>query len=106
MKCGRFGSPRTAGPWSSLPARVWSCTGSGGREAAAEWARSHVCAVHPDTGSSQVYRRIDPDMLVGEDAHPRTQRRASPRSLTDSQVRRLGVPPDQIDFVRLALDKR
>ena len=72
-------------------------------QAATEWARSHVCAVHPDTGSSQVYRRINSDMLGGSDANAGTN--GGPlRSLTDSQVRRLGVPPDQIDFVRLVMD--
>lgn len=70
-------------------------------QAAKEWARSHVCAVHPDTGSSQVYRRIDSDMLEGEDAHARNG--CPLRALSDRQIRRLGVPPDQIDFVRLVM---
>lgn len=75
----------------------------GSPQAAAEWARSHVCAIHPDTGSSQVYRRIDPGLLAGEDAH--AERNGGPlRDLTDREVRRLGVPPDQIDFVRLVMD--
>ena len=60
----------------------------GAPQAAAEWAKSHVCAVHPDTGSSQVYRRIDPDMLGGEDAH--ADGNGGPlRALTDREVRRL-----------------
>ena len=75
----------------------------GSPQAAAEWARSHVCAVHPDTGSSQVYRRIDPDVIGGDDGH--AGRNGGPlRDLTDREVRRLGVPPDQIDFVRLVMD--
>ena len=71
-------------------------------QAAKEWATSHVCAVHPDTGSSQVYHRIDPATLGGEDAHAGSS--GGPlRALSDSQVRRLGVPPDQIDFVKLVM---
>ena len=71
-------------------------------QGAAEWARSHVCAVHPDTGSSQVYRRIDPDMLRGEEPHAGSN--GGPlRALSDRQLRRLGVPPDQIEFVRLVM---
>ena len=71
----------------------------GAPQAAAEWARSHVCAIHPDTGSSQVYRRIDPDMLGGE-APPSGSNGGPLRALSDSQLRRLGVPADQIEFVR------
>ena len=71
--------------------------------AATEWARNHVCAVHPDTGSSQVYRRIDPAALDGGDA--RAGSHGGPlRTLTDRKLQRLGVPESQIDFVRPVLD--
>ena len=74
----------------------------GSPQGARDWALDHVCAVHPDTGSTQVYRRIDAAMLDGGDP-PAGSDSGLLADRTDLEVRRLGVPEEQIEFVRLVL---
>lgn len=67
------------------------------------WARRHRVAVHPDIGSLQIYA-VEPVQAAAGHALPATPPPATPAglfaTLKDRQIRRLGVPNEQLAAVR------
>jgi hypothetical protein len=67
-----------------------------------QWARRHRVAIHPDVGSIQVYSVQEPEVEAKETSAPTSNKTGIFDELKDREIRRLGVPDDQLSAVRAA----